>query len=61
MYNSFKVMEVFYWEILKQIRMTVSLLDNVLLRVRTLPSEHCLFLYSAFYMYNNSFAMIKSV
>jgi len=40
--------------------MTVSLPDNVLLWVYTLPFERCLFLYPAFYIYN-SFAMVESV
>lgn len=53
-------MEVFSWVILKQIRVTVILLDNVLLWVYTLLFEHRLFLYSAFCICN-SCAIIKPV
>lgn len=42
--HSFKVMEVFYGEILKQIRVTVIPADYIFFWIYTLPFEHCFYI-----------------
>lgn len=44
MNHSFKVMEVFYREILKQIRVTVIPADYILFWIHTLLFEHCFYI-----------------